>query len=83
MVDMVNTQPILGEHRFSTEGLETLIPLVAHALATFGDENKATHWLSTPLQILEGATPFQVMSKQGGPELIETILTRIDHNIPS
>jgi uncharacterized protein (DUF2384 family) len=82
---MVNTQPTssLGQERFSIEGLETLIPVVAHALATFGDEKKATHWLSTPLQILEGATPFQVMSKQGGAELIETILTRIEHSIPS
>ena len=80
---MVKTQSHLGLQRFSIEGLETLIPLVAHALATFGDEKKATHWLATPLPILEGATPFQVMSRQGGAEVIETLLTRIDHNIPS
>ncbi|MGD0776091.1 MAG: MbcA/ParS/Xre antitoxin family protein [Candidatus Solibacter sp.] len=60
-----------------------LVPVIAHAVAVFGDEQKATHWLSTPLAILENRTPAELLSNDEGIELIEQTLTRIAHNIPS
>ncbi|HTS78659.1 MAG TPA: MbcA/ParS/Xre antitoxin family protein [Bryobacteraceae bacterium] len=60
-----------------------IVPVIAHAVAVFGDEHKATHWLSTPLEILEGRTPTEILQTPGGAARIETILTRIEHNIAS
>jgi putative toxin-antitoxin system antitoxin component (TIGR02293 family) len=60
-----------------------LVPVIAHAVAVFGDEQKATHWLSTPLAILENRTPTELLSSDEGLELVERTLTRIEHNIPS
>jgi uncharacterized protein (DUF2384 family) len=60
-----------------------MMPVIAHAGAVFGDQQKAMHWLSTPLEILQCHTPFEVLRMGGGIARIETILTRIEHNIPS
>lgn len=60
-----------------------IVPVIAHAVGVFGDEHKATHWLSTPLPILQGHTPTEVLQMAGGIARIETILTRIEHNISS
>ena len=60
-----------------------LVPVIAHAVAVFGDEHKATHWLSTPLAILQDRTPAEVLRSDEGIAQIEQILTRIEHNIPS
>ena len=60
-----------------------LVPVIAHAVAVFGDEQKATHWLSTPLSILENRTPTELLATDEGIELVERTLTRIEHNIPS
>lgn len=60
-----------------------MVPVIAHAVAVFGDEQKATHWLSTPLAILENRTPTELLSSEEGIELVERTLTRIEHNIPS
>lgn len=51
-----------------------IVPVIAHAVS-LGDEHKA-HWLSTP-------TPTEVLQMAGGVARIETVLTRIEHNIPS
>jgi putative toxin-antitoxin system antitoxin component (TIGR02293 family) len=60
-----------------------LVPVIAHAVAVFGDEQKATHWLSTPLAILGNRTPSELMVSSDGIGLVEQTLTRIEHNIPS
>jgi putative toxin-antitoxin system antitoxin component (TIGR02293 family) len=57
--------------------------VIAHAVAVFGDEQKATHWLSTPLAILENRTPTELLASEEGIEIVERTLTRIEHNIPS
>jgi putative toxin-antitoxin system antitoxin component (TIGR02293 family) len=57
--------------------------VIAHAIAVFGDEQKATHWLSTPLAILENRTPTELLASEEGIEIVERTLTRIEHNIPS
>jgi uncharacterized protein (DUF2384 family) len=55
---------------------------VAHAVAVFGDEQKASHWLDTPLPLLGNRSPVEVLSG-GDIQAVDTILTRIEHNIPS
>jgi uncharacterized protein (DUF2384 family) len=70
-------------HRLEHVDFTAIVPVIAHAVAVFGDENKATHWLSSPLPILEGHTPTEILQMPGGVARIETILTRIEHNIPS
>lgn len=61
----------------------SLVPVVAHAVAVFGDEQKATHWLSTTLEVLGNRTPAELMASAEGIALVERILTRIEHNILS
>jgi putative toxin-antitoxin system antitoxin component (TIGR02293 family) len=60
-----------------------LVPVIAHAVAVFGDEHKATHWLSTPLPFFENRAPQQLLETEEGLALVEQTLTRIEHNIPS
>jgi len=63
--------------------LTRLVPAIAHAVAVFGDEHKATHWLSTPLALFENRTPTDLLATDEGVALVERALARIEHNIPS
>ncbi len=63
--------------------VSTAVPVIARAVAVFGDEHKASHWLTTPLPILENCSPSQILETPGGVQRIEQILARIEHNIPS
>ena len=58
-----------------------LVPVIAHAVAVFGDEHKASHWLSTPLALFENHTPSELLETEQGLQRVEEILTRIEHNI--
>ena len=62
--------------------LVSLVPLVAHAIAVFGDEDKASHWLTTPVRLFHNFSPAEILER-GGLGLVEQTLTRIEHNIPS
>jgi uncharacterized protein (DUF2384 family) len=56
--------------------------LVARAVDAFGDEVKASRWLSVPSQDLDGQTPLQaVQSRQYDMQVLEPILTRIEHGV--
>jgi putative toxin-antitoxin system antitoxin component (TIGR02293 family) len=57
--------------------------VIAHAVAVFGDEQKATHWLSTPLELLGNRAPAELLASNDGLAIVERTLTRIEHNIPS
>ena len=70
-------------HHLEQVEFTAMMPVIAHAGAVFGDQQKAMHWLSTPLEILQGRTPMEVLRIAGGIARIETILARIEHNIPS
>jgi putative toxin-antitoxin system antitoxin component (TIGR02293 family) len=59
------------------------VPIIAHAVAVFGDERKATHWLTTPLVLFDNRTPMDLLAISEGSERVERTLTRIEHNIPS
>jgi putative toxin-antitoxin system antitoxin component (TIGR02293 family) len=67
----------------SAVDMERVLPVIAHAIAVFGDKEKAFHWLATPLPLLGDDSPSQLLEGQKGIELVEQILTRIEHNIPS
>jgi putative toxin-antitoxin system antitoxin component (TIGR02293 family) len=60
-----------------------IVPVVAHAVVVFGDEHKASHWLSTPLPLFEDRAPSELLETDEGLQLVERTLTRIEHNIPS
>ena len=66
-----------------TPDVGRILPVVAHAVAVFGDEQKASHWLATPLPLLGDRSPSQLLEGQEGVDLVEQVLTRIEHNIPS
>jgi RNA polymerase sigma-70 factor (ECF subfamily) len=60
-----------------------ILPIVAHAVAVFGDEQKASHWMATPLPLFGNRSPSQLLEEGEGIKLVEQVLTRIEHNIPS
>jgi putative toxin-antitoxin system antitoxin component (TIGR02293 family) len=63
--------------------IDRIIPIVAHAVVVFGDAQKASHWLVTPLALLGDRSPSQILAGGGDGEDIERILTRIEYDIPS
>lgn len=65
------------------QNVSRLVPVIAHAVAVFGDEHKATHWLSTPLPFFDNHAPQELLETDEGLTLVERTLTRIEHNIPS
>jgi uncharacterized protein (DUF2384 family) len=50
-----------------------------HALDTFGDEDKALHWLNRQNQLFGGRTPIEALETE--PDAVERELVRIDHGI--
>ena len=67
----------------SLQNVSRLVPVIAHAVGVFGDERKATHWLSTPLPFFGNRAPQDMLETDKGIALVEQTLTRIEHNIPS
>jgi putative toxin-antitoxin system antitoxin component (TIGR02293 family) len=65
------------------EEIDRILPVVARAVGVFGDEHKASHWLSTPLPLLDNRSPADLLATHGGEQAVENLLTRIEHNIPS
>jgi uncharacterized protein (DUF2384 family) len=56
--------------------------LVARTVDAFGDEIKASRWLSLPNRDFDGQTPLQVAQKNGYDlQAIEPILIRIEHGV--
>jgi len=55
---------------------------VARTVDVFGDEIKASRWLSLPNRDLDGQTPLEVAQKSAyDPQAIEPILIRIEHGV--
>jgi uncharacterized protein (DUF2384 family) len=58
--------------------------LVDRVVDVFGDEVKASQWLSIPNPELNGETPLQAAQRNGyNTQVLEPILTRIEHGIYS
>jgi uncharacterized protein (DUF2384 family) len=51
----------------------------AHALETFGSDEKVEHWLARPNHVFGGVTPMSLIDNK--PGLLEIELTRIDHGV--
>lgn len=73
-----STPEPLGER----EQLANYEKLVARTVDVFGDEVKASRWLSLPNPDLNGETPLQAAQQQGySGSVLEPILIRIEHGI--
>jgi len=77
------TREDLHERNRATVDIGPIVSVIAHAVAVFGDEHKASHWLETPLPLLDNRSPSQILVGGGGIDRVEQILTRIEHNTPS
>jgi uncharacterized protein (DUF2384 family) len=56
--------------------------LVARTVDVFGDELKASRWLSLPSPDFDGVAPLQYAQGQAyDPQALEPVLTRIEHGI--
>jgi uncharacterized protein (DUF2384 family) len=56
--------------------------LIARTVDAFGDEFKASRWLSLPNRDLNGETPLQAAQKHGyDVGILEPILIRLEHGI--
>ena len=85
--------PLPGPERLSTsppqptpvEGakeFERYKDLVSRAVDAFGDEIRASRWLSQPSRDLDGRTPLEVAQNNGyDAQVLEPILIRIEHGI--
>ena len=51
------------------------------ALVLFGDESKATRWLTTRLSELGNRTPGEVLQESPNSEAVLAILDRIDYGV--
>ena len=73
------SQPIAGEPVHEIVRYRALVSRVVDA---FGDEIKASRWLSTPNRVLDGQTPLQAVQSSGyDMQVLEPILTRIEHGV--
>jgi len=61
---------------------ESYKALVSRAVDVFGDEIRASLWLSQPNPDLKGKTPLEVAQRSGyDVKVLEPILVRIEHGI--
>ena len=68
--------------RTAGEALTNYQTLVARVVDVFGDELKASRWLSRPNPDLNGESPLQVAQRDNySALLLEPILVRIEHGI--
>ena len=58
-----------------------IVPVIAHAVAVFGDEHKASLWLSTPLPLFNNRAPSELPDTDEGIALVERTLGRIEQNV--
>jgi uncharacterized protein (DUF2384 family) len=66
----------------SSEAIANYRALVARTVEAFGDEIKASAWLSLPNADLKGKTPIEAAQAAGySPLVVEPLLTRIEHGI--
>ncbi|HVN28179.1 MAG TPA: antitoxin Xre/MbcA/ParS toxin-binding domain-containing protein [Candidatus Binataceae bacterium] len=64
-----------------SDRVSRLARIYALAVETFGNEEKARHWLRRPLRPLGGRTAMEMMETELGGHQVETLLGRIAHGI--
>jgi uncharacterized protein (DUF2384 family) len=66
----------------ATNELASYRKLIDRVVDVFGDEIKASRWLSRPNPELDGETPLQTAERNGyDAQVLEPLLTRIEHGI--
>lgn len=67
---------------FAEPSLANYQSLVARVVGAFGDELKASRWLSLPNSDLDGKTPLQIAQRDNySASALEPILIRMEHGI--
>lgn len=64
-----------------SDRLYRIARLAAHAVSTFGEEEKAAAWLRRPNRALNGEAPIHLLDTDVGTQEIDDILGRIEHGI--
>ena len=59
------------------------LQVVAHAIETIGDDEKAGRWLTKPNRALSGKIPLELLNTPIGASQVDDILGRIDHGFYS
>lgn len=59
------------------------LQVVAHAIETIGDDEKAGRWLTKPNRALMGKIPLELLNTPIGASQVDDILGRIDHGLYS
>lgn len=73
LLPKADLRAIVRRHNISQEFI------AVHALATFGSQQKAQHWMNRPNPLFQGKTPAQVMVTD--PVEVEAELARIDYGV--
>jgi len=55
--------------------------ILTAAIGLFGDRKSAERWLDSPAIALEQNAPVDLMTTQTGTELVEQLLTRLEHGV--
>lgn len=55
--------------------------ILTTATGLFGDQKSAERWLDSPAIALEQHAPVDLMTTQAGAELVEQLLTRLEHGV--
>jgi len=53
----------------------------ARAIGVLGGRERARQWLQSPLKILGGKTPLQMLSTARGARKVEHVLGRLEHGV--
>lgn len=53
----------------------------AHARAVFGSDIEAGRWFKTAQQVLEHQRPIKIMGTSEGCDIVDDVLTRIEHGV--
>lgn len=75
-----------AEARLSAQESDRMVRVarvMAHAIDTFGTEQKASRWLRSPNLVLAGQMPLDLLDTDAGVREVETVLGRIDYGVYS
>lgn len=84
--DRTLSRRLASDARLSADESDRMMRLarvMAHAIDTFGTQEKAAHWMQTSNLVLEGQTPLSLLDTDAGVRQVDTILGRIDYGLYS
>lgn len=55
--------------------------VIRRAIEVIGDHDKALRWLGTPVRALDYATPISLLGTQHGIDLVNDVLSQMEHGI--